>query len=332
MRGIPAEDRRNRHEGTHPFPEEKMDSIFRRFNNSPCIFAGKGPVRTGNSPVSALPAGTAAIIIAAFFLLPGSYAELYGNISNAGPSGVYAFRIFLESVFGGIALFLLFRDRDGGRGRFSFRRIMRNIKSDARFLLTAALLTALLAAAGICLTYTLNRVLMAAEAVRATDGGTGPLFGGTGLPLIIAGVCAVSPFFEEVMMRGILFPALRNRFSFFLSAAAVSFLWAAWHRNPYQFITVFLLGMAFCLIYEVRGSLFYVMFLHAVYNALVMLITFRRAEPGAGYAPASGVTDAGAHGIAVSSVIFLFAGIFLFYMIYTGRTCRFTLPDGRADA
>ena len=81
----------------------------------------------------------------------------------------------------------------------------------------------------------------------------------------------VAPVFEELFFRGILYPALAKGIGMVRGAVVVSILFAGIHFHAPSFLTLFLLSLAFCRIYWRSGSLWPVMGMHMVQNALAIL-------------------------------------------------------------
>jgi membrane protease YdiL (CAAX protease family) len=93
------------------------------------------------------------------------------------------------------------------------------------------------------------------------------------LGLIVAGimVVAVAPVAEEVFFRGFFYGALRSRFSVLPAAAINGALFGVIHYSPDAVAALpplAVLGFVFCLVYEKTGSLFPVIALHAINNAI----------------------------------------------------------------
>ena len=91
--------------------------------------------------------------------------------------------------------------------------------------------------------------------------------------LIVAGimVVAVAPVAEEIFFRGFFYGALRTRFSVLPAATINGLLFGAIHYSPdaVEALPVLaVLGFVFCLVYERTGSLFPVIALHAINNAI----------------------------------------------------------------
>ncbi len=92
---------------------------------------------------------------------------------------------------------------------------------------------------------------------------------------------------EEIGWRGLLFPELRKKYSFCMSAISIGVIWAIWHIpmwfviNSPQTKINFLLFTLSCItvsfllafIYEKTASIFLCIFMHAVQNAYYYLFT-----------------------------------------------------------
>ena len=94
--------------------------------------------------------------------------------------------------------------------------------------------------------------------------------------LIVAGlmVIVVAPAAEELFFRGFFYRALRSRFSVLVAALLDGLLFGLIHFDPTVDDVLLILpvlatlGFMFCLVYERTGSLFPVIALHAINNAL----------------------------------------------------------------
>lgn len=90
------------------------------------------------------------------------------------------------------------------------------------------------------------------------------------LLLLVAAVAA--PVVEEIMFRGLLYPALRQRWGVLGGAALSAALFAAIHPTiPTGFLPLWLLGFAFAMVYEWRGSLLPNILMHSLHNGLILL-------------------------------------------------------------
>jgi membrane protease YdiL (CAAX protease family) len=111
--------------------------------------------------------------------------------------------------------------------------------------------------------------------------------------LIAAGfmVTCVAPFAEELFFRGFFYRALRTRYSMLVAAAIDGALFGIIH---YDFSSadallilppLAVLGFVFCLVYERTGSLYPVIALHAINNALAFGIQAEGWEVSAVFGP-----------------------------------------------
>ncbi len=78
----------------------------------------------------------------------------------------------------------------------------------------------------------------------------------------------LSPVYEELLMRGIVFRGLRGKCGFWLSAVLSSALFALWHPDLRQIITGFFMGMVFALFYEVYRNILIPILFHMINNLL----------------------------------------------------------------
>jgi membrane protease YdiL (CAAX protease family) len=104
--------------------------------------------------------------------------------------------------------------------------------------------------------------------------------------LVIAGfmVIAVAPVAEELFFRGFFYRALRTRFSVVAAALIDGLLFGAIHFDFSGADALLILpplavlGAVFCLVYEKTGSLFPVIALHAINNALAYAVQIESGE------------------------------------------------------
>jgi hypothetical protein len=82
----------------------------------------------------------------------------------------------------------------------------------------------------------------------------------------------VAPVFEEMLFRGIVLPALVQRFGLGLSVAAVSALFALIHGHVPSMVPLFVLSVALCLAYTWTGSLAVPMVMHAAFNSVTVTL------------------------------------------------------------
>lgn len=102
--------------------------------------------------------------------------------------------------------------------------------------------------------------------------------------LVRAGLLVVvlAPVAEEVLFRGFIYRALRNRFSVAVASGGVGAVFAAVHYSGPETLPLLppiaLLSVLFCLLYERTGSLWPAIALHAINNAIALGATGGRAE------------------------------------------------------
>jgi len=107
------------------------------------------------------------------------------------------------------------------------------------------------------------------------------------LGLLAAGfmVICVAPFAEEFFFRGFFYRALRSRYSVLAAAAIDGLLFGIIHydfsgADALLFVPpLAALGFLFCLIYERTGSLYPVIAMHALNNAIAFGVTVEDARP-----------------------------------------------------
>jgi len=100
-----------------------------------------------------------------------------------------------------------------------------------------------------------------------------PLFGDgeAGLVLALVGTVLIGPFAEELFFRGLMFPALRQRFGFWLGVGIDAALFALLHFTPTVFPPILAMGLLFCLLYQHTGSIWPGVMLHGSINLLALL-------------------------------------------------------------
>lgn len=97
--------------------------------------------------------------------------------------------------------------------------------------------------------------------------------------IVLAAV--VAPIFEEFIFRGFLYGVARRYFGMTPAIILVSALFGAIHSNLAALPGLTVLSMCFCLAYEVTGSLFTSMIMHALFNltSLVLMMLSMHALP-----------------------------------------------------
>jgi len=86
---------------------------------------------------------------------------------------------------------------------------------------------------------------------------------------VLVGVaCVVAPLCEEIFFRGFLYPSIRDRFGVAGGVVASSLVFAMVHPGLPNQMATFVLGVAFCLVYERAGTLVAPVVAHAIFNAI----------------------------------------------------------------
>ena len=154
-----------------------------------------------------------------------------------------------------------------------------------------------------------------AAAIGSRTGGTESLFtANEGHPVIqFIVLIFLSPVYEELLTRGIVFRGLRGKCGFWLSAALSSALFAFWHPDVRQIVTGFFMGMIFALFYEVYRNILIPVVFHMINNLL--------AYPAiSGYLnyklPHGGGTGSGFESVMLPAVEILAAGYLYWKILY----------------
>jgi hypothetical protein len=100
------------------------------------------------------------------------------------------------------------------------------------------------------------------------------LLGAEGLFASIVLLVAVAPLTEEPLFRGIILHGFRRRYSPLRACVLSSLLFAAVHLNPWQFIGAFAVGLYLSYLALRTRSLALPMIVHALHNALPLLMVF----------------------------------------------------------
>ncbi|MCL2038777.1 CPBP family intramembrane metalloprotease [Candidatus Saccharibacteria bacterium] len=87
-------------------------------------------------------------------------------------------------------------------------------------------------------------------------------------------ICVITPFFEELIFRGLVFGRLRVKFGFILSATITSLLFAVAHGQWNVAIDVFVLSMVACGAREITGNINASIIMHMLKNMLAFYLLF----------------------------------------------------------
>jgi membrane protease YdiL (CAAX protease family) len=102
--------------------------------------------------------------------------------------------------------------------------------------------------------------------------------------LIVHGVAAVifAPIVEEIIFRGVLYPAVKRQAGQRLALWGVSLLFALTHMNLTALLALTVLGIILTFLYEETGNLITPIIAHSVFNAVnFAYMVFQRYSEGA---------------------------------------------------
>jgi len=85
---------------------------------------------------------------------------------------------------------------------------------------------------------------------------------------LVGVACVVAPLCEELFFRGFLCPSIRDRFGVAAGVVASSLVFALVHLGLPNQMATFVLGVAFCLVYERSGTLVAPVVAHAIFNGV----------------------------------------------------------------
>ncbi len=88
---------------------------------------------------------------------------------------------------------------------------------------------------------------------------------------ILVSVVLFAPFFEELICRGVVLESLRARYGVAAAWLGSSLFFGVMHIDPQLSVNAFFMGLIFAYIYMRAGSIWPVMILHAVNNAIAYL-------------------------------------------------------------
>jgi len=104
--------------------------------------------------------------------------------------------------------------------------------------------------------------------------GAGPV----GLAIAFVLVAVAAPFAEEIAFRGILLPAVGDRWGMWVGIGVSAVLYAAYHANLWLFAPTVVLGVALGWLAWTRRSLWPAVALHVLYNAAAVAAAFATAK------------------------------------------------------
>jgi len=98
---------------------------------------------------------------------------------------------------------------------------------------------------------------------------------------MIISACIIAPIWEEAVFRGYLYPVIKRFSQPLLATIVVSALFAAVHNDAFALVPLICLATILCVTYELTGSLWVPIGIHAVFNALNMAFTMMSQDlPG----------------------------------------------------
>ena len=90
--------------------------------------------------------------------------------------------------------------------------------------------------------------------------------------ILLVVVAVIAPFSEEVFFRGFLYSAFKKNWGVNAALFLSSLLFAAVHLELYSFIPLMIIGWILAYLFEKTKSLIPAIFLHGVYNLILILI------------------------------------------------------------
>ena len=102
------------------------------------------------------------------------------------------------------------------------------------------------------------------------------VFGGgpVGLALAALFIAIIGPFAEEIAFRGIVLPAVGDRWGMWAGIAVSALIYAGYHASVWLFVPTFVLGVALGWLTWTRRSLWPAVFLHVLFNATAVVAAF----------------------------------------------------------
>jgi len=96
--------------------------------------------------------------------------------------------------------------------------------------------------------------------------------------MLLMMVAFIGPITEEVFFRGFLYSAFKENWGVLPALFLSSVLFSVVHLQVYSFFPLFLIGWLLAYLFEKTKSLFPAIFLHAVYNLILILILLGQLE------------------------------------------------------
>ncbi len=96
--------------------------------------------------------------------------------------------------------------------------------------------------------------------------------------ILLVVIVLVAPVAEEIFFRGYLYSAFKKAWGVGAGLFLSSLLFALAHMELYSFVPIFVIGWILAYIFEKTKSLFPIIFLHAAYNLILILILLGRID------------------------------------------------------
>jgi membrane protease YdiL (CAAX protease family) len=100
------------------------------------------------------------------------------------------------------------------------------------------------------------------------------------LPIVVLSVVVVAPLMEELVYRGVIYRAFRDRAGTGVGIAASSLLFALGHGQLDTLVVLWLFGAVLAWLYERSGSLLVPIVTHAAYNCAALVADLARSGGG----------------------------------------------------
>lgn len=84
--------------------------------------------------------------------------------------------------------------------------------------------------------------------------------------------CVIGPICEEIIFRGLMYPAVREKYGVFASIIIIGVVFSLIHANLYAFLPIFFLGCFLTFLYERTGSLTASISVHIIHNSSMMAL------------------------------------------------------------
>lgn len=121
---------------------------------------------------------------------------------------------------------------------------------------------------------TVELTALGVEVPRGLD--YGELFSATplGRTMMLLVAVVLAPIGEEVLIRGVLFPSLRDRFGRVAGIAVSAAVFGVMHLNPVNIVAATVIGLVLAWLFDATRSLWVPIASHALYNGLLTLFLF----------------------------------------------------------